>query len=66
MIAMAWLAAARSIPACTATRKADALWRAKALEARIARLELEIRVQTEADAAEDRLHASGKISGRRR
>ncbi len=37
--------------------KADGLWRARALEARIARLELEIRVQTQADAAEELMRA---------
>ena len=36
---------------------ADGLWKAKQLEARIARLELELKVQKEADAAEDRLRA---------
>lgn len=36
---------------------ADAAWRAKALEAKIARLELELEIQREADAAEDRMRA---------
>ena len=34
---------------------ADAMWRAKALEAQIAKLELEIKTQKDADAAEDKL-----------
>ena len=37
---------------------ADGAWRAKALEAKIARLELEIEVQKEADAAEDEMRAA--------
>jgi hypothetical protein len=37
--------------------KADAMWRAKALEARIAKLELELKVQKQADAAESQLRA---------
>ena len=37
--------------------KADGLWRSKALEAKIARLEREISVHREADAAEDRMRA---------
>jgi hypothetical protein len=36
---------------------ADTAWRARALEAKIAKLELEIKVQKEADAAEDRMRA---------
>lgn len=36
---------------------ADGLWKAKQLEAKIARLELELKVQKEADATEDRLRA---------
>lgn len=36
---------------------ADAMWKAKALEAKIARLELELKVQKDADAAEDKLLA---------
>lgn len=34
---------------------ADAMWQAKALEAQIEKLKLEIKVQQEADAAEDKL-----------
>lgn len=36
---------------------ADSAWRAKQLEAKIARLELELEIQKDADATEDRLHA---------
>ncbi|WP_119271414.1 hypothetical protein [Taklimakanibacter deserti] len=36
---------------------ADSLWKAKQLEAKIVRLELELKVQKEADEAEDRLRA---------
>jgi len=36
---------------------ADAAWQARALEAKIAKLELEIKTQKEADAAEERMRA---------
>lgn len=36
---------------------ADGMWKAKALEARITKLELEIKLQHDADAEEDRLRS---------
>jgi hypothetical protein len=36
---------------------ADGMWKAKQLEAKIARIELELKVQEDADAEEDRLRA---------
>jgi hypothetical protein len=36
---------------------ADAMWKAKQLEARIAKLELELKIERDAEAAEDRLEA---------
>jgi hypothetical protein len=43
---------------------ADAQWEAKALEAKIARLERELKVQKDADAAEDRLRVELEAENR--